>query len=163
MKIQLELTKKSFRALYTNDFQDICANIFINGDFVHSRVLRSNTARCFTADQKDQAFGGRRIDTYLEIPWVILPMAQKDTPSDQAHASSSFKDRWDQVNQLLLKEADLWGRTGKYDMFRAPVGEYLAELSKKPIPESINGKERTACKAGIIDVGNRVYLETSVY
>jgi hypothetical protein len=90
-------------------------------------------------------------------------MAQKDTPSDQAHASSSFKDRWDQVNQLLLKEADLWGRTGKYDMFRAPVGEYLAELSKKPIPESINGKERTACKAGIIDVGNRVYLETSVY
>jgi len=153
LKIQVQLSRKShLKSLCTNQRLDLCVSVFINGDFQNSRVLRMGTRT-----EDGQNFGGRRIDTYLEAPWVVLPMSEIDTPlQDKPHyARSSFEDRWGKVNQLLLKEADQWGRTGKYDMFRNPVGEYLAELSKKPVPESMRNKDRTSCEAGIIDVSNR--------
>jgi hypothetical protein len=154
LKIQVELSRKShLKSLCTNQRLDLCVSVFINGDFQNSRVLRLGTR----AEEKHQTFGGRRIDTYLEAPWVVLPMSQIDAPFPDKpnYTRSSFEDRWGEVNLLLLKEADQWGRTGKYDMFRNPVGEYLAELSKKPVPESMKNKDRTTCKAGIIDVSNR--------
>ncbi len=152
LKIQVELSRKShLRSLCTNQRLDLCVSIFINGDFQNSRVLRIGTRT-----EENQTFGGRRIDTYLEAPWVVLPMSGIDDPlPDKPHcARLSFESRWGEVNQLLLKEADQWGRTGKYDMFRNPVGEYLAELSKKQVPETMKNKDRTTCKAGIIDVSN---------
>lgn len=153
LKIQVELSRKShLRSLCTNLRLDLCVSIFVNGDFQNSRVLRIGTRT-----EENQTFGGRRIDTYLEAPWVVLPMSEIDAslPDKPHHARSSFEGRWGEVNQLLLKEADQWGRTGKYDMFRNPVGEYLAELSKKQVPESMKNKDRRTCKAGIIDVSNR--------
>jgi hypothetical protein len=137
------------KSLYTNNSLDICVNIFYNGEFVHSKVLRSRTATSYTAEEKTKHFCGRRIDNNHEIPWVVLPVMQDDASIvSMPPEYSSFEDRWNRVNQLLSKEADEWGRTGKYDMFRAPVGEYLEELSKKPIPESMKHQVTMGDKAG---------------
>jgi hypothetical protein len=157
MKCNIELSKTSFlKSLCTSDQQDLCVNIFYNGQLAHSRVLRQNTACSFTAEEKEQPFAGRRIDTNLEVPWVILPMTEYDTiVASSAQVSSSFEERWNNVNELLLQEAGHWGHAGKFEMFRAPVGEYLEELSKRPMPESMKGKDTVACKAGIIDVSNK--------
>jgi hypothetical protein len=152
--VELSLSKNSFmESIITNDAQDICVNVFFNGQFASSRVFRSHTAELFTTEQKDQFFGGRRIDTNLEVPWVILPVTNDDTsPSEKSHESSSFEDRWDKVNQLLLQEAHEWGRAGKYKMFRSPVGEYLSELSKKPVPQNMKNGATVGRQGGIIDV-----------
>jgi hypothetical protein len=156
--VQLCLSRKSFlESVITNDAQDICVNIFFNGQFTYSKVILLKNFLSFTAENNDQTFGGRRIDTHLEVPWVILPLVQNDSsPSEKAPESSSFGDRWDTVNQLLLQEADEWGRTGKYGMFRSPVGEYLAELSKRPVPQSMKRNIKGGHQGGIIDVGNQV-------
>jgi hypothetical protein len=145
------------KAIYANNPRDLSINIFYNGEFVSSRVIRSSTAGSYTAEEKSQHFCGRRIDTYFEVPFVVLP-ATKDAVfiADKPLEGSSFEDRWNEINQLLLAEADEWGRTGKYEMFRAPVGEYLEELSKRPIPESMKNRGTVGNKAGIIDVSKKV-------
>jgi len=141
------------KSINTNDDQDICISIFFNGQFTCSRVVRSRTALSFAAERMVQPFGGRRVDSNLEVPWVILPLTQDETSaSENLQENSSFADRWDKVNQLLLQEADQWGRTGKYGMFRSPVGEYLAELAKRDIPETMETRGTVSSKAGIIDV-----------
>jgi hypothetical protein len=63
-----------------------------------------------------------------------------------------FEERWNKTNRMLLAEADEWGQ---YGIFRSPMGEYLEELSKRPIPESARNL-RDGDGAGIIDV---VYSE----
>jgi hypothetical protein len=148
------------KSIYTNNAHDICVNIFYNGEFAYSKVLRSRTASSYTAEEKEKHFCGRRVDTNLEVPWVVLPATQDDaSTAGTPRGCSSFEDRWNMVNQLLLTEADEWGRTGKYDMFRAPVGEYLEELSKKPVPESMKKQGTMGHKAGIIDVSNRAHFK----
>lgn len=163
--VELSLSKNSFmESIITNDAQDICVNVFFNGQFTSSRVFRSHTAEHFTAEQKDQFFGGRRIDTHLEVPWVILPVTNDDTsPSEKSHESSSFEDRWDKVNQLLLQEAHEWGRAGKYKMFRSPVGEYLAELSKKPVPQNMKNGGTVGRQGGIIDVSKQISVQSLLH
>jgi hypothetical protein len=158
IKITVDLSKKSFmKSLYTNNSQDISINIFYNGEFVSSKVIRYHTLGSLTPEERSQHFCGRRIDTCLEVPFVVLPATQDGAfTSDQPPEGSEFEDRWNKVNQLLLTEADEWERTGKYDIFRAPVGEYLEELSKKPVPEDLKNKGIIGNKAGIIDVSNRV-------
>lgn len=155
--VQLELSKKSFvKSIITNDAQDLCINIFINGDFAQSKIIQSGTAILFTAEEKDQPFGGRRVDKYLEVPWVVLPVVQDSTSlSEEVHESPTFESRWDKVNQLLLRESDEWGRTGKFNMFRSPVGEFLAELSKRPVPQGMRKCGTKGRHAGIIDVRNQ--------
>ncbi|KAE9375529.1 hypothetical protein N431DRAFT_463611 [Stipitochalara longipes BDJ] len=162
--VHVELSKKSFmKSIITNDHQDICVSIFLNGQFTCSRVVRSRTAISFAAERMVQPFGGRRVDTNLEVPWVILPLTQDDTSvSDNVKESSSFADRWDKINQLLLQEADQWGWTGKYDIFRTPVGGYLAELSKRGVPESMKNSGTAGSKAGIIDVVVSVGRSTTI-
>jgi hypothetical protein len=158
--VELSLSKNSFmESIITNDAQDICVNVFFNGQFASSRVFRSHTA-----EQKDQFFGGRRIDTHLEVPWVILPATNDNTsPLEKSHESSSFEDRWDKVNQLLLQEAHEWGRAGKYKMFRSPVGEYLAELSKKPVPQNMKNGSTVGRQGGIIDVSKQISVQSLLH
>ena len=152
--VNVELSKKSFiKSINTNDDQDICVSIFCNGQFTCSRVVRSRTATSWAASRMAQPFGGRRVDTNLEVPWVVLPLTQDNTyVSNNAQESSSFADRWNNINQLLDEESDQWGRTGKDGMFKAPIGEYLEELSRREVPESMRNIGAVGSKAGIIDV-----------
>lgn len=118
-----------------------------------SRIFRWNT---FNSGQKSEGghptVSGRRVGTTLEVPWIIMPISQ-DVPTSFALPNLSIAEAtWGKINQNLLVEADEWGRDGKFDMFRNPVGEYLEYLSKMPIPKKtwpLGGGRPTI---GVIDV-----------
>jgi hypothetical protein len=146
IKISVDLSKKSFApSLFNNQAQEVCINIFYNGELTHSRVVRA----AMKEDDKHLIFSGRRVEALLEVPWVVRPNWQSSDGYSKV-TTSGFEDRWNRVNQLLFGEADEWRRYGKH---RSPMGEYLEELSKKAIPESVKNLERGAGnKMGIIDV-----------
>jgi len=156
IKVQIDFSQKSFPpSLENREKEDICVNIFYNGELTHSRLFRALTIRSSTLDEKQPSFSGRRVDTSIEVPWVILPLSQEQDRSE-AHEHLSFEERWNKVNCFLLQEAGKWGTDGKFDTFRTPMGEYLEELAKKPVPESMKDKGMVGAKAGIIDVRNRI-------
>lgn len=139
------------KSVHTGTDQDVSVNIFYNGEFVSSSVYSHQ--RVFGQATRKKQFCGRRIDTLSEAPWILLPKIQEGILGLGGVAQgSSFEGNWNRVNQLLLEEADEWGRTGKYNMFRAPVGEYLEEISKKSVPESMRNQGTKGAAAGIIDV-----------
>lgn len=149
IKVQLDLDRESFiMSLIDHKHSDLCVNIFYNGQLTHSRVLGYQTVRPSGADGKQISFSGRRVGCSIEVPFVLLPLSE-------IHQNSSgnglhFQERWNRTNRLLLKEAEKWGRSGKYGMFRSPVGEYLEELSRLCVPDCIKGEKGN--HAGIIDV-----------
>ncbi len=74
LKIRIDCTNKSFfRSLVNKQPEDICANIFYNGEFVFSKVLRSKTCRSAHEDGHPE-ISGRRVGVGLEVPWIILPI-----------------------------------------------------------------------------------------
>jgi len=105
--------------------------------------------RSSTANEKEPSFSGFRVDTKSEIPWVLLPLSHVETRSE---AQISFAQRWDEVNSLMGKEAELWGMEGELKLFRTPMGSYLEDLSKKAAPKGLSQKATAGGGAGIIDV-----------
>ncbi|CZR53310.1 uncharacterized protein PAC_03188 [Phialocephala subalpina] len=149
IKIQIQFSQKSFlRSFNTELQQDICINIFYNGEFVFSRSYRAETQKATTAAEKSPNFSGRRVEFRKEVPFVVAPLfksSRRRTPTD-------IEGQWNRINELLLAEADEWGRTGKYNMFRSPVGEYLEDLSNLAMPEDMTKMREGGRNIGIIDV-----------
>lgn len=109
-------------------------------------------------DEKCQYYSGRRIDSFIEVPWVVQPQSSIEDDSILTKGGQSLKldERWKKINQMLLAEADEWGRYGR---FRSPMGEYLEELSKRAAPEFTKSERIGGARAGIIDVRSpREYL-----
>jgi hypothetical protein len=127
--------------------QDICINIFYNGELTHSRILVHKDALGSHGTDGRVDFSGRRIHRDLEVPWAILQV-EKNAPI----TDSSFEERWNEVNQMLSTEAEEWGRAGKTKLFRSPMGEYLEAMSKLPMPEGARKWNERGGRAGIIDV-----------
>lgn len=154
IKLQVDLSNKSFmHSLITNIPEDVSVNVFYNGEFVSSRVFRWNT---FNSGQKSEGghptVSGRRIGTTLEVPWIIKPVSQEVPTSFVSPTMSAAEVTWGKINQNLLVEADEWGRDGKFDMFRNPVGEYLECLSKLSIPKKAWPLSGSSPNIGVIDV-----------
>lgn len=153
IKVQVDFTPKSWmHCLVTNKPEDLSVNVFYNGEFVHSKLYRAGTWRGPEAEETHPNISGRRVNTGLEVPFVVLPTRRgeqgSELPADASHAAA----RWNEINQNLLVEADQWGREGKFDMFRTPVGEYLEELSKVPMPRNARPINADGMNIGIIDV-----------
>jgi len=127
--------------------QDICINIFYNGELTHSRIVVYKDALGSRGKDRRVDFSGRRIHRLLEVPWAILHV-EKNAPI----TDSSFEERWNEVNGMLATEADEWGRAGKTKLFRSPMGEYLEAMSKLPMPEGTRKWNERGGRAGIIDV-----------
>lgn len=158
IKIQVDFTKRTYMpSLVTNVPEDVCVNVFYNGEFVYSKLSRAHFARGETYEETHPNISGRRVASGLEVPFVVLPMDQVESRSItkgsnlSANAFSAV-ETWTKINQQLLVEADKWGRAGKFDMFRCPVGEYLEELSKVPLPKSARPINPGGANIGIIDV-----------
>jgi hypothetical protein len=118
------------------------------GELTHSRILRANTLGSLqgpVGDEKYQYFSGRRIDSFIEVPWLLHPRPARDGAE-----CLGFDERWNKVNESLLVEAEQWGHYGR---FRSPMGEYLEELSKLPVPHLQENEQFGGARAGIIDVG----------
>jgi hypothetical protein len=141
--------RKTFEALNKDPGrpQDICINIFYNGELTHSRTVAVEKAIGSHGRTRRVDFSGRRIHYRLEVPWAICQV-EKNAPI----TNSSFGERWNEVNQMLATEADKWGRAGKTKLFRSPMGEYLEAMSKLPMPEGARKWNERGGRAGIIDV-----------
>ncbi|KAL2071320.1 hypothetical protein VTL71DRAFT_12555 [Oculimacula yallundae] len=154
LKLQIDLSNKSFMpSLITNLPEDICFSVFYNGEFMYSKVFRWST---YNSGQKSESghptVSGRRIGTSVEVPWVIKPMSQNEPSSHVSPSVSTAETTWGKISQSLLAEADEWGREGKFDMFRNPVGEYLEYLSKLPIPKKASPLRAPGLNIGVMDV-----------
>jgi hypothetical protein len=117
------------------------------GEFTHSRLIRANTFSSESGpveNEKIQSYSGRRINTSIEVPWIINPR-----PPNLEAKCLGFDERWNKINQLLLAEADEWGY---YGQFRSPMGEYLEELSKRAVPNLKESERLRGSRAGVIDV-----------
>src|SRR3954468_8857058 len=88
----------------------LCVNIFFNGELAQSRIVKHSCLHGPTDIDKFQIYSGRRVDTHLEVPWVIAIDGCEE--STEVTSPSSFEARWDQINQLLAVEANEWGKHG---------------------------------------------------
>lgn len=154
LKLQIDLSKESFiHSIVTNTPEDICISVFYNGEFVYSRVFRWNT---FNSGQKAEgghpAVSGRRVGTTVEVPFIINPMPHDVPTGSASHSMCAAEVRWAKINQKLLREADEWGRDGKFNMFRNPLGEYLEALSKTSVPKKAWHLGDSGLNIGVIDV-----------
>ena len=150
IKVQIRVSKPTFmQSLIGQEKQDICVNIFYNGEFTHSNIYRAQTMRSSTADEKQPSFSGRRIDTTLEIPWVVVPFS--NTSKGQT-GGTNFSARWNTINDLLSKEAAKWDIEEKTTNGRTPMGTYLENLSKLPVPSSFETANMGGGGIGVIDV-----------
>ncbi|KAF8854145.1 hypothetical protein BDZ45DRAFT_728999 [Acephala macrosclerotiorum] len=149
IKVQVEFSKPSFsKSFNTKLDQDICVNIFYNGEFVSSRSYRADTQRTSIAADKSPNFSGRRVAVRKEVPFVLSPLFK----SVRRLTRTNIEKQWNKINRLLLAEADKWGRTGEYDMFRSPIGEYLEDLSNLSMPEDMTKMRDGGRNIGVIDV-----------
>ena len=163
LKLQIDLSKESFmHSIVTNNPEDICISVLYNGEFVYSRVFRWNT---FNSGQKTEgghpAISGRRVGTTVEVPWIINPMSQNAPADFVSHSMTAAEARWAKINQNLLREADEWGRDGKFDMFRNPLGEYLEALSKTSMPKKAWPLGDGGLNIGVIDVSTSRQMPVS--
>jgi hypothetical protein len=124
----------------------ICVTVFFNGELAQSRILKIAILYATNGKEGNEYFSGRRVDSHLEIPWIIVP----DSDESSTKGSSSFETRWNEINSLLLTEANEWGMHGNH---RSVMGEYLEELSKRPAPTKAGRLENgRGGRVGVIDV-----------
>ena len=157
VEIIVKLSEKSFiNPIFGTeaDRYDICINVFYNGEFNASQVIKYS-AWAANGRKGYVNFGGRRIETCYELPWMIT------TKFDDPHSSLSLIERrpialtpvkrWNKLTEMLLMEANEWGRDGLG--YRCPTGEYLELLSGKAMPSELDSPSvSTGSGFGVIDV-----------
>ncbi|KAI9055523.1 hypothetical protein LZ554_000471 [Drepanopeziza brunnea f. sp. 'monogermtubi'] len=75
IKIQIDFTRNSSFNPSTKSRQDVCVNVFVNGEFVYSKVFRAQSLRGSKENALPKiAIGGRRVSKTLEVPWIVLPI-----------------------------------------------------------------------------------------
>jgi hypothetical protein len=157
LEVIVKLSEKSFISPIFGteaDRYDICINVFYNGEFNVSQVIKYSD---WAANERKGYvnFGGRRIETCYELPWIIA------TKFDDPHRSLSLIEkrptaltpvkRWNKLTEMLLMEANEWGRDERG--YRCPTGEYLELLSGKAMPSELDSPLiSTGCGFGVIDV-----------
>ncbi|KAG9242659.1 hypothetical protein BJ878DRAFT_569129 [Calycina marina] len=134
--------------------RDLCVSIYFNGELAQCRFIKPEKFRTLLRDdghdESQHQYSGRQIDTYAEVPWIVLPLSVEARIQAKSVASMSLKARWNNVNKLLAKEVKLWGNYGRSRSF---MGEYLYQLSKLAMPKNAQQLSVGAqSQAGIIDV-----------
>jgi hypothetical protein len=157
IQIVVKLSEKSFTSPLLGaegDRCDICINLFYNGEFNTSQVIEYSAwathenKNCFD-------FGGRRVGTAHELPWVITTRS-KDAYSTKGQISKIIMtltplERWNKLTEMLILEANEWGRDERG--YRCPTGKYLESLSRKAIPSELDGSLVSIGSGfGVIDV-----------
>jgi hypothetical protein len=100
----------------------LCINIFFNGELTHSRIVKQASLAPSYDSERYQHYSGRRIGTYLEVPWVIVPSSSSAATQNGKSGCGTLESRWNEINQMLLTEAEEWGHYGRS---RSVMGEYL--------------------------------------
>ncbi|KAJ5054271.1 uncharacterized protein L3040_000550 [Drepanopeziza brunnea f. sp. 'multigermtubi'] len=75
IKIHIDFSRNSSFNPSTRSRQDVCVNVFVNGEFVYSKLFRAQSLRGSRENAYPKiAIGGRRVSKTLEVPWIVLPI-----------------------------------------------------------------------------------------
>src|SRR6266536_5518907 len=96
----------------------------------------------------------------LDVEWRMLSrflgllnhvqLSKINPVADGNHKHLNFEERWNKTNHILLAESEAWLKDGKY---KIPNGQYLEELSKRIVPESLKDIDVSlGSRAGFLDV-----------
>ena len=100
-------------------------------------------------------FTGRRIGRQVEKPWIIVPSGQNPNGGLQESrrgkgAYAGAQQRWKDISDALLAEADTIGRDGRGN--RPFLGEYLESLAELPMPTEVEDMQKAGGpKFGVLD------------
>ena len=124
------------------DRTDVKIEVLYNGDLVASSLLNGRTA----SPEAVQTFGGRRIHTQMERPWVYIHASHSNS------ATAKLEKQWKDVSRALSYEANQRGTNARGE--RSAVGGYLEELARFGIPRALKAAARSTgtLSLGIIDV-----------
>ncbi|KAK3079865.1 hypothetical protein LTS18_003716, partial [Coniosporium uncinatum] len=156
--IKIDLSDKSFvRSFDKNEtVSDLAIDLFINGEFCHSRLVAARKRLDDAKSGLTQTFSGTRVHRLVERAWVICPPSQN--PDGSLRVSRKSKDsrlgaeeRWKQVAKALAAEADQRGFNKYGD--RSPLGAYLASVSQMEMPDRVETMQKKGGpKFSVVDV-----------
>ena len=157
LKVVLKLSDKSFLRPLSGGSdmrQDICVNIFFNGEFNTSEII-SYSVWSGKGNSQCQYYGGRRIEIRREVPWVIDFTAEHCDESLRHRKDGSVKfsssQRWQKLADLLRNEAEKWGKDDSG--YRNPTADYLEMIAKKPMPSELDtSQDPGGARFGVIDI-----------
>lgn len=139
------------------EINDVKIDVYFNGALCDSRyVPRRYSGEAFTMTEHIVRFGGRRISRLIEKPWVIVPSGQNPDGGLREYrrgkvAYAGAQQRWDDVSDALLAEADKFARDGRGE--RPVIGEYLESLAELSMPREVEDMQKAGGpKFGVVDV-----------
>ena len=136
---------------------DLKINVYFNGAFCASCfVPRRYHGENYAMTEHIVRFTGCRIGQVIEKPWIIVPSGQKPDGSRRRYrkdeaASAGAQQRWKDISDALMTEADKNGRNEKGE--RPICGEYLESLAQPSMPTEVEDMQKAGGKKlGIFDV-----------
>ena len=139
------------------EITDVKINVYFNGAFCASYfVPRRYHGENYAMTEHIVRFTGRRIGQVIEKPWIIVPSGQKPDGSRRRYrkdeaASAGAQQRWKDISDALMTEADKNGRNEKGE--RPICGEYLESLAQLSMPTEVEDMQKAGGKKlGIFDV-----------
>ncbi|KAK4994501.1 hypothetical protein LTR66_005472 [Elasticomyces elasticus] len=150
LALTLTIAPKSLTRPDQLTHQDIKVEVFYNGLFASTSLFASRTRS--SRDKIECSYTGRRIQTYMERPWVIGvgPRASDEAFIDGT-TSGDGTSFWTSIGQALMLEVKSRGpeKCGK----KSPSCEYLEALAKLEMPTALSAAQRPGQPGiGIIDV-----------
>lgn len=139
------------------EINDVKIDVYFNGALCDSRyVPRRYSGEAYTMTEHIVRFGGRRIGRLIEKPWVLVPSGQNPDGGLREYrrgkvAYAGTQQRWNDVSDALLAEADKFGRDERGE--RPVIGEYLESLAELSMPKEVEDMQKAGGpKFGVVDV-----------
>jgi hypothetical protein len=150
--LHVVLTEKTFYDSITDGSpQHIKIDVFFNGQLSSCVLVHQNDIRS-GAKSHHQIFAGKRVDFMAERPWVIyLPYSSRSATTRGYKETMSARDRWDEISQALMTEANARGTNAKRE--RPPSARYLVELASMQMPDVVETMQKPGGTTfGVVDV-----------
>lgn len=140
----------------TKETFDIKIDVFFNGSLCGSHyVPKRFSSETYAMTEQIVRFTGRRLGRLIEKPWIIVPAGQNPDGGLREHrrgkvAYAGAQQRWKDISDALMAEADNMGRDGKGE--RPVLGEYLETLAELPMPLEVEDMQKAGGpKFGVLD------------
>ena len=138
------------------EMTDVKIDVYFNGSLCGSHhVPKRYAGEAHAMTEHIVRFTGHRIGRLIEKPWVIVPSGQnpdgglRDSRRGKV-AYAGAQQRWKDVSDSLLAEADRIGRDGSGH--RPALGEYLETLAELPMPTEVEDMQKAGGpKFGVLD------------
>ncbi|KAF2732681.1 hypothetical protein EJ04DRAFT_305375 [Polyplosphaeria fusca] len=149
--LHVNLSEQTFLPDFDNGKpQHLKLDVFFNGMLVNSALILQRDMDKVPGKSRHQIFAGTRVDYIAERPWVILPPDYRPQMTNRSRVLG-VQERWRQICQALLKEAEARGVDLQYQP--PPSAKYLELLATTEMPASVSNMQNAGGKTfGIIDV-----------